>query len=91
MSLVCVLALEDHDSPDVAASYGYMGVVLAGMGKYEEALEMHTKSLEIDIHGDSHPLVAESFNNQEAFSGSKGDLDNALIQFQRALETRVRT
>ena len=65
-------ALEDQDSPNVAASYGNMGVVLAGMGKYEEALEMHTKSLEIRVHGDSHPPVADSFNNLGALSGSKG-------------------
>jgi tetratricopeptide (TPR) repeat protein len=49
---------------DVAASYGNMGVELMKMAKYEEALVMYSKSLEIDIrvHGDSHLLVADTWN-----------------------------
>ena len=42
IALVCVLALEGHDSLDVAKSYTCIGVVYDSQGKYEEALELYT-------------------------------------------------
>jgi hypothetical protein len=45
-----------HDSLDVAVSYMGLGDVYESLGKFEEALEMHTKSLDIQtrIHGGDH-------------------------------------
>ena len=57
-TLVCAVALEGHDSLDVAASYMGLGNVYESLGKYEEALEMHTKSLDIKtriLGGGDHP------------------------------------
>ena len=34
--------------------------------------------------------MADSFNNIGAVYGGKGDLENALVQFQKALEIRTR-
>jgi tetratricopeptide (TPR) repeat protein len=65
IALVCVLALEGHDSPDLAASYNNIGNVYDSQGQYEEALELQTKSLDINtrIHGgDNHLSVAASYN-----------------------------
>jgi hypothetical protein len=36
------------------------------------------------------PSAADSFNNIGAVYAGKGDLENALVQFQKALEIRVR-
>ena len=49
---------------------------------------MYSKSLEIDIrvHGDSHPLVADSFNKIGAVYERKVDLENALVHLQNSLE-----
>ena len=58
------------------------------MGKYEEALFQHQKSLDIKIRvfGGDHPDVASSFGNIGAMHAGKGDLENALVQFQKGLE-----
>ena len=50
---------------DVAASYNNNGLVYDRQGKYEEALEYHQKSLDIEIRvfGSDHPDVAKSYNN----------------------------
>ena len=66
IALVCVLALEGHDSPDVAISYNNIGAVYRKQGKYEEALEVYTKSLDMMTRiygGDNHPSVADSKYN----------------------------
>ena len=36
------------------------------------------------------PSVADSFNNIGAVYAGEGDLENALVQFQKALEIRTR-
>ena len=38
----------------------------------------------------SRPLVADSYNNIGGVYLQKGDLENALLQYQRALEIRTR-
>ena len=46
-----------QDHPDVAASYNNIANIYDDQGKYEEALEMHTKSLDIKTRmygGDNH-------------------------------------
>jgi tetratricopeptide (TPR) repeat protein len=41
IALVCVLALEGHDSLSVAASYNNIAIIYREQGKYEEALEYY--------------------------------------------------
>jgi len=92
IALVCVLALEGHDSPDVAASFISIGVVYAQKGDLEDALIQFQKALEIRtrVFGSDHPDVASSFINIGAVYAGKGDLENALVQYQKALEIRTR-
>ena len=54
LGLVCAwirLTLQGHnaDSVGVTDCYNYLGLVCACLGKYEEALEMHQKALQIKI------------------------------------------
>ena len=69
-----------------------VGNVLNDMGKFEEALFQHQKSLDIKIRvvGSDHPDVAASFNNIGAVYAGKGDLENALVQYQKGLEIQTR-
>jgi len=78
-----VMSMYGHEHPSVAASYSNMGLVLRNMGKYQEALDMYSKSLEIDIrvHGDSHPLVATSKYNVAGLKEAQGDLEGARELF----------
>ena len=52
----------DQDSPSVANSFNNVANIYETQGKYEKALEMLTKSLDIKtrIYGDSHLDVAKS-------------------------------
>ena len=84
IALVCVLALEGHDSLDVAKSYGNIGNVYNRRGKYEEALEYYQFSLGINIgvFGSDHPDVATSFNNIGSVYHSQGQYEQALEYYQ---------
>ena len=75
IALVCVLALEGHDSPDVANSYLGIGNVYDSQGQYERALEYYQKGLEIDIKvsGQDHPDVAVSYQNLAAVYQRQGN------------------
>ena len=66
--------------PPVADSRNNIGEVLRHKGKYDEALEMRAKSLEIGtrIYGDSHALVADSFNNMANIYYAQGKYEEAL-------------
>ena len=87
-----LLQVGGQDSPDVAMSLMNVGTVLQTMGKYEEALVQHKKSLDIKIRvvGGDHPDVAALFYNIGNVYREKGDLENALVQYQKALEIRTR-
>ena len=81
------------DHPDVAASYNNIAIIYKNQGKYEESLELYTKSPDINtrIHGGhNHPDVASSFNNIGIVYEEKVDLEKALVQHQKALEIRTR-
>ena len=93
IALVCVLALEGHDSPDVAASYNNIAIIYKNQGKYEEALEMYTKSLDIKTRiygGDNHPDVATSYNNIGNVYNRQGQYERALEYYQKALEIDIK-
>ena len=64
------------DHPDVAASYNNIASIYQTQGKYEEALELHSKSLDIKTRiygGDNHPDVATSIKNIGIVYHNKGD------------------
>ena len=65
IALVCVLALEGHDSPDVATSFINIGAVYLAKGHLENALVQFQKALEIRtrVFGSDHPDVADSKEN----------------------------
>ena len=67
-----------------------VGNVLDDMGKYEEALVQHQKSLDIKIRLGDHPDVATSFDNIGALYDSQGKYENALVQYQKGLEIKTR-
>ena len=71
--------------PDVATSLMNIGNVLQAIGKYEEALVQHQKSLDIKIRvfGNDHPGVAASYNNIGEVYRMKGDLKNPLFSTKR--------
>ncbi len=50
----------------------------------------HIADIRIRVFGSDHPDVAASFNNIGAVYDKKGDLENALVQHQKALEIRTR-
>ena len=90
-ALEVFVALHGYQHLDAAASYMLFGNVYQSLGKYEEALEMHTKSLDIKariLGGDSHH-VAHSNGSIGNFLDSMGKHEEALVQLQKALEVFV--
>ena len=84
IALVCVLALEGHDSPDVANSYLEIGNVYDSLCQHERALEYHQKALEIDIKvsGQDHPDVATSKYNLALLRRKRNETDIARQLFR---------
>ena len=74
------------DHPDVATSLMNVGNVLKAMGKYEEALVQHQKSLDIKIRvfGGDHPDVAVSIKNIGIVYHKKGDRAAATEMYTKA-------
>jgi tetratricopeptide (TPR) repeat protein len=71
----------------VAASFNNIANIYEKQGKYEEALELHTKSLEIKTRiygGDSHPLVADSLKNIGVVYAKKGNRAAATEMYTKA-------
>ena len=68
---------------DVATSLMNVGNVLDDMGKYEEALVQHQKSLDIKIRvfGSEHLDVAASYNNIGHVYYSQGKYEEALDMY----------
>jgi tetratricopeptide (TPR) repeat protein len=69
------LALEGHDSPDVADSFNNIGAVYAGKGDLENALVQYQKALEIRtrVFGSDNPDVAVSYQNLAAVYQGQGN------------------
>jgi tetratricopeptide (TPR) repeat protein len=81
-----------QDSPSVANSFN-VAIIYEPQGKYEEALEMLTKSLDIKtrIYGDSHLDVAKSLIGIGSVLAQMGKHEEALAQLQKGLEVFVAT
>ena len=63
------------------------------LGKYEEALEMLSKSLDIKtriLGGDNHPDVAKSYLGIGNVYDSQGQYERALENHQKALEIFIK-
>jgi tetratricopeptide (TPR) repeat protein len=93
IALVCVLALEGHNSPDVAKSYNNIALIYDSQGNYEEALEIYTKSLDIKTRiygGDNHLDVAASYNNIGTVYESLGKYEEALEMHSKSLDIKTR-
>ena len=77
----------------MAKSYNNIGLVYDSQGKYEEALEMYTKSVDINSRiygGDNHLDVAASYNNIGGVYYSQGKYEEALEYYQKDLDITVR-
>ena len=61
---------------DVAVSYNNVALIYETQGRYEKALEMHTKSL--ILGGDSHLLVAKTRENMANIYARTGKFNQAL-------------
>jgi tetratricopeptide (TPR) repeat protein len=69
-----------------------MAIIYRVQGKYEEALEMYTKSLAIRtrIYGDSHLDVAKSDGNLGNVLADMGKPEEALVHLQRGVEIKLK-
>ena len=68
----------------MAKSYNNIGNVYNSQGKYEEALEIHSKSLDIKtriLGGNNHLDVAASKYNIASLKETQGDLEGARSLF----------
>jgi tetratricopeptide (TPR) repeat protein len=94
-ALGCGVAFEGHDSSRVATSYNNIAGIYQQQSKYQEALKMHMRSLEIKIRvcgGDSHTSVADSYNHTLALptSDKASKYQEALEMHTKSLEIRIR-
>ena len=72
---------------DFRYSYNNIAIIYRKQGKYEEALEVYTKSLDIMTRiygGDNHPDVAASYTNIGIVYGKKGDRTAATEMYTKA-------
>ena len=77
----------------MAASYSGLGIVYNSLGKYQEAIEMHKKSLAIKtgiLGGDSHLDVAMSLMNVGNVLKAMGKYEEVLVQHRKFLGIQIR-
>ena len=79
--------------PDVATSYNNLGNLYYSMGRYEEALPLHQKALEIMLEqlGERHPNVASAYNNLAVLYKSMGRYEEAIAHYQHAINIAQQT
>ena len=77
---------------DVAASYTNAGVVYASQEKYEEALEVLQKSLQIKnkLVGHDPMDVATSYMNVANVYDSQGKYEEALDMHRKSLDIKIK-
>jgi eukaryotic-like serine/threonine-protein kinase len=78
------------DGPDAMRVGNNLAVVLRGLGKYDEALELYEQQIEhqIKVLGPEHHVVATTHNNYGAALLFADRLDEAEEHLRRALELR---
>jgi tetratricopeptide (TPR) repeat protein len=75
-----------------AQTYNNLGLLKQAIGKYDEALDLQRKSLDMRLAllGINDPEVATSYNNLGALCMSMGDFTAAEDYYRRALAMRLR-
>ena len=73
------------------STYNNMGSVFQSQGKYEEALKIYCKSLDIKIKalGEEHPSVADKYKNIGALFKSQGRYEEVLEMYCKSEEINV--
>ena len=77
----------------MATSYNNVAIVYEAQGKYEEALEMHAKSLDIRtriLGGDNHLDVASSYSSIAVVNGRQGKYEEAFHLLEKSLDIRIK-
>jgi len=69
-----------------------LGLLLYTLGDYDQAIDIHTKSLNINVKvlGTQHPQVATDYNNLGLAWHEKGDYDQAIDFHNKSLEINVK-
>ena len=85
-------ALLGADHPALARTLGHQGQLLQAMGRYDDAMRVLERSLEIReaAFGPDHPDVAISLNDLGLLHQELGNFPRAQEQFERALGIRER-
>ncbi len=79
---------------DVAACYTNLGILSMDCGEGGNAIKYTSKAFEIiiDTYGQDNPNSSNAFNNMgAAYVYGIGDLDKALVYFEKGLELRRKT
>ncbi|CAM2717527.1 unnamed protein product [Rotaria socialis] len=77
----------------MAMIYNNLGIIHRKMNMYSQALENHTKALDIRqaVLPDNHPDIASSYVNLAMVYMKMNDLDQALDHFQIALDIQQKS
>jgi len=80
------------DTPDFASALNSLGVVYSNLGRYDEALAAHRRSVAVfeKVEGPNHPDVALALNGVGLDLKDLERYDDALRELRRALEIKER-
>ena len=87
------IALQANSPQALALSLNNLAELYESMGRYEEALPLHQRSLAIREQelGSNHPDTASSLNNLAALYESMGRYEEVLPLYRRAVEIATQT